>query len=185
MTMNKPVGYLTNSLTGIEGDPGAAYSYILASNGLFLRARNEHLAVTICLALQEIRGLAPLGESIQFIHGKIPTYFLNLALSVLSAKPDTEKYLAIVWDGQYRLKEPPQEAGPGHVTYDVLPNTVLDIHSHTGSMPAIFSGIDDHDEKGFAVYAVAAELRNLFPTVAIRLGTYGYMLDIEKNDVFI
>jgi len=185
MTMNKPVGYLTNSLTGIEGESGAAYNYILAGNGLFLRAKNEHLAVTICLALQEIRGLAPLGESIQFIHGKIPTYFLNLALSVLSAKPDTEKYLAIVWDGQYRLKEPPQEAGPGHVTYDVLPNTVLDIHSHTGSMPAIFSGIDDHDEKGFAIYAVAAELRNLFPTVAIRLGTYGYMLDIEKNDVFI
>jgi len=180
----KIVNYLTNSLTGLEGEPGIAYSYILASNGLFLRAKNDHLAVTVCIAEQEVRGLAPMNEDIQFVHGKIPRYLLDMALSILMANPDKEKYVAITWDGEYSIHEPHQEAGPAHVNYDVLPNTVLDIHSHTGSMPAEFSSIDDFDEKGLCLYAVVGDLRKLFPTVNIRLGIYGYYLFLENEEVF-
>ena len=71
------------------------------------------------------------------------------------------------------------------MNYETVPNTILDIHSHTGSMPAHFSGIDDHDEQGFGIYAVAADLRNLFPTVEIRLGVYGYYLPLVKSEVFM
>jgi len=38
--MTKPVNYLINSLTGLEGEPGVFYDYILAVNGLYLRAKN-------------------------------------------------------------------------------------------------------------------------------------------------
>ena len=62
------------------------------------RAKNAHLAATVCIAPCEIRGLAPLKEDIQLLHGKIPLYLLNLALSVLIAKPDIEQYLAITWE---------------------------------------------------------------------------------------
>ena len=41
--MTKPVGYLTNTLTGIEGEPGVFYDYILAAGGVYLRAKNAHL----------------------------------------------------------------------------------------------------------------------------------------------
>ena len=81
--MTKPVGYLTNSLRSIEGEPGVFYDYILAASGVYLRARNRFLAATVCIASQEIRGLAPLKEDIQLLQDNIPLYLLNLALSIL------------------------------------------------------------------------------------------------------
>ncbi|MDP2729165.1 MAG: hypothetical protein Q8O55_01625 [Dehalococcoidales bacterium] len=183
--MTKPVGFLINSLTGLEGEPGIFYDYVMAAGGLFLRAKNAHLAVTVCIAPQEVRGLAPIEESIHLIHGKISIYFLDLALSVLCAKPDIEQYLAITWQDHYSLAIPGQSQTAASVTYETLPGTVLDIHSHTGGVPARFSSIDSDDELGFCLYAVAGELRSLTPTLTLRLGVYGYFLTIEKGEVFV
>ena len=69
--MTKPVGYLTNSLTGIEGEQGVFYDYILAAGGVYLRAKKPQLAATVCIAAREIRGLAPLKEDILLLQGKI------------------------------------------------------------------------------------------------------------------
>ena len=182
--MTRPVGYLTNTLTGIEGEPGVFYDYILATGCVYLRAKNAHLAATVCIAPCEIRGLALLKEDIQLLHGKIPLYLLNIALSNMVAKPDVEQYLAITWDGSYILKTPPQQATAGSVTYETLPDTVLEIHSHTGSVPAQFSPIDDHDEQGFGLYAVVADMGNLCPTIELRLGIYGYFLSLSQSEVF-
>ena len=184
--MYNPVGYILNTNKGLTGEPGIAYDYLLGRNGLFIRAKNEHLSVTVNIADAEVRGLAPICEDIDLIHGKIPQYLLDLAISKFMLKPDIEQYMAITWEGlAYWLREPSQEAGPGHVNYETVPGTVMDLHSHTGSMPARFSGIDDFDEKGFAIYAVAADLRSLFPTVEVRLGIYGYYMDLDKSEVFL
>ena len=183
--MVKPVGYLINTVAGPQGEPSVFYDYILAEDGLFLRAKNAHLAATVCIAPQVVRGLAPLEENIQLLHGKIPMYFLNLALSVLCIKPDIEQYLALTWQGNYSLGVPSQSQTAASVTYETLPGTVLDIHSHVGGVPPRFSNIDDHDEQGFCLYAVVGDLRNLFPTVELRLGIYGYFMPLEKEDVFV
>ena len=53
-----------------------------------------------------------------------------------------EAYLAIVHDGFYRIQHPPQQQSAASVTYNTLPATVVDCHSH-GSMAAHFSGTDD------------------------------------------
>ena len=182
--MTKPVGYLTNTLTGIEGESGVFYDYILAAGGVYIRAKNAHLAATVCIAPNEIRGLAPLNEDIQLLHGRIPLYLLNLALSNMVAKPDVEQYLAITWENGYSLKTPSQQATAVSVTYETLPDTVLEIHSHTGEIPAHLSPIDDRDEQGFGLYAVVAGLRDLCPTVELRLGIHGYFLPIERNEIF-
>ncbi len=183
--MTKPVGYLTNSLTGLQGEPGVFYNYILSANGLFLQAKNAHLAATVCIAPQEVRGLAPLEESVQLLHGKIPMYFLNLALSVLCIKPDIEQYLAVIWQDNYSLGVPSQSQTAASVTYETLPGTVMDIHSHVGGVPAHFSGIDDHDEQGFCLYAVVGDPDRLCPTVELRLGIYGYFMPLGKEEVFV
>jgi len=183
--MTKPVGYLINTVAGLQGEPGVFYDYILSADGLFIQAKNAHLAATVCIAPQVVRGLAPLEENIQLLHGKIPMYFLNLALSVLCIKPDIEQYLALTWQGNYSLGVPSQSQTAASVTYETLPGTVLDIHSHVGGVPPHFSSIDDHDEQGFCLYAVVGELRNLCPTVELRLGVYGYFMPLEKEEVFV
>ena len=183
--MVKPVGYLINTVDGLQGETGTFYQYILSANGLFLQAENKHLAVTVCIAPQVVRGLAPLEETIQLLHGKVPMYLLGLALSILCTKPDIEQYLAFTWQGRYGLEKPPQSQTAASVIYETLPGTVLDIHSHVSSVPPHFSGIDDRDEQGFCLYAVAGDLRNLFPAIALRLGVYGYFMPLKKEDVFV
>ena len=182
--MVKPAGYLTNSLTGLQGEPGVFYDYIMAENGLFIRAKNDHLAATVCIAPAEVRGLAPLEHSIQLLHGKIPMYFVNLALSVLYIKPDIEQFVALTWQDTYSLSVPKQEQSPGSVIYETVPDTVLHIHSHVHGVSADFSGTDNRDEQGFCIYAVAGDLQNLCPTIALRLGVYGYFLPLGNEEVF-
>ena len=146
--MTKPVGYLTNSLAGIEGEPGVFYDYILAAGGVYLRAKNAHLAATVCIAPCEIRGLAPLKEDIQLLHGKIPLYLLNLALSSTYCQAGYRTVSGNHLGRRLQLKTPSQQATAVSVTYETLPDTVLEIHSHTGGVPAHFSPIDDQDEQG-------------------------------------
>jgi hypothetical protein len=181
----KPVGYLVNTKSGLEGEAGVFYNYIMAEDGLFIQARNNHLAATACISPQLVRGLLPLGDSVELLHGKIPMCFLNLALSVLCIKPDIEQYLALTWQDNYSLGIPSQTQTAASVTYETLPDTVLDFHSHVGGVPPHFSGIDDHDEQGFCLHAVAGDFHNLFPTVELRLGVYGYFMPLNKEDIFL
>lgn len=181
----KPAGYLINSTEALKGDPGVFYDYILAREGLYIRAKNALLSATVCIAPEEVRGLASLGESVELVHGKIPIYLLDLVLSAMCSKTYVEQYFAIIWDGGYTLRMPTLSQGAGSVRYEVLPNTIMDLHSHTFGKSPHFSDIDDRDEQGFRLYAVVSGLRDLFPTVAIRLGIYGYFVPVGKGEIFV
>jgi len=99
-------------LTGLEGEPGIAYSYILAKGGLYLRAKNENLSVTVNIADVEVRGLAPDQREYRANHGKHTALFARAAIAKFMTKPDIERYMAITWEGlAYWLREPKQEAG--------------------------------------------------------------------------
>lgn len=179
----KKVGYLLNTTEGLQGEPGFFYNYILAENGLFIRAQGPLLGATVRVARADVRGLSPLTESIELTCGKIPWYIHSLALSVFAAAPWQEHYLAVVWDRGYRLKVPSQEGNPCGVTYERLPHTVLDIHSH-GLMTSFFSGIDNRDEQGLRLYMVVGEMDTLFPETRLRVGVYGYFAPLELEKVF-
>lgn len=179
----KKVGYLLNNAGGLEGEPGFFYNYILAENGLFIRAQAPLLAATMRIAQAEVRGLAPLKESVELTYGKIPRHIHDLTISIFAADPRREHYLAVIWDRGYQLKMPAQDGGGAGVTYERLPHTVLDIHSHS-IMTAFFSWTDNHDEQGFRLYMVIGEMNTLFPEVRLRLGIYGYFAELELQEVF-
>jgi len=184
-TNNNPVGYQINTKDKLQGEYGVFYSYVMASDGLYIRAMNDLLSATINIAHVEVRGLAPLKEEIIFRHGKLPSYLLSLALSIISETPETEQYVAIVWSkNSYAVRKPEQEGTGGHVNYHVIPGTLMDIHSHTGEMPAEFSFIDNIDEQGLKLYAVAADTGADQPPITIRLGVYGYFLELGIEEVF-
>ena len=69
-----------------------------------------------------------------------------------------------------------------NVKYSKLPNTVLDIHSHT--IKAFFSGTDDRDEQGLGLFAVCGGLDRGISEVRIRAGAYGYFYPVLCQDVF-
>ena len=179
----RPVGYLLNKREGLGGEPGLFYDYILAENGLFIRARNPLIKATVCISPVEIKGLCSLDEEIELVHGKIPRRLYDLAVSIFMAGSDREQYLAITWESEYRLRMPAQERNGASVKYESLPSSVMDIHSH-GRMKAFFSSTDDTDEQGLRLYMVVGRLDTLLPEVEIRLGIYGYFRQVEKEEIF-
>jgi PRTRC genetic system protein A len=179
----KPAGYLINTREGLAGEPGLFYDYVLAGNGLFVRARSPLLEATVNIAPAEVRGLSPLEERVRLPRGKIPRSLYELALSILLGDRYHERYLAVTWEGEYRLRVPPQDRDSCGVEYEVLPNTVLDIHSH-GTMSAFFSATDDRDEQGLRLYMVVGRLDTLLPEVEIRVGVYGYFAQVKREEVF-
>ncbi len=178
-----PAGYLINTKHGQEGEPGLFFNYILARDGLYVQASGPLLRAAIRITEAEVRGLAPFEEYFELVKGKIPRYIYDLAISTLCADSLNERYLAIVWDGQYQLRLPVQDRGSAHVDYDRLPNTIVDIHSHP-NMDARFSGIDDSDEKGLQLYMVVGHVETLLPEEVMRVGIYGYFAPVEVNGVF-
>jgi len=180
----RPVSYLLNTDRGQEGTPGLFYDYILAENGLFIRARNPLIEGAICISPVEIRGLSPLEERIELVHGKIPWHLYDLSLSVLMASNDREQYLAITWEDEYRLRLPAQERNAASVKYENLPSSVMDIHSH-GIMKPFFSGTDNEDEQGLRLYMVVGRLDTLLPEIEMRVGVYGYFASVQFEEVFM
>jgi len=179
----KPVGYLLNTEEGLTGDAGLYYDYIFARTGVFIRARNPLLKVTLCISPAEIRGLRPLDEEIELTHGKIPHALYDLAISALMVNSSLEQYLAVTWDGQYHLTIPTQDREPAKVRYERLGSTIMDIHSH-GAMRAFFSYDDNADEQGLCLDMVVGRLNTLIPDVEIRLGVYGYFAPVTTEDIF-
>jgi len=179
----KIVGYLINEQEGLVGEPGLFYNYILAGNGLLVKGQSPLMTAQVLIAPAEVRGLAHLEEALILQHGKIPRHLYELALSLLSADSYCERYLAITWEGEYRLRVPIQTGTGGGVEYEVLPNTVVDIHSH-GAMPAFFSATDNKDEQGLKLYMVVGKLNTLIPEVKLRIGVYGYFAQVDKSEVF-
>ena len=179
----KPAGYLINTPLPI-GERGTAYTYVLAGNGVFLEAENPLVRTRILLAEASVRGLAPLGPYLELKHSLVPGYLMDLVVSACCARPDQEVYAAIAWDGQeYRVVFPVQDGGGGHVSYEVVPNTVVGVHSH-GGMGAFFSSTDDADDQGFLVSVVLGEVGRLVPMARARLCVYGYFAPAELEEVF-
>jgi len=179
----KPVGYLLNTKEGLAGEAGLYYDFIFARTGVFIRAENPLLRATLCINSAEIRGLGPLYEDMELVHGKIPHALYDLAIYALMASCPLERYLAVTWEGQYHLTTPTQWREPAEVKYKRVSSTMLDIHGH-GTMGAFFSGVDDADEQGLRLYMVVGKLDTLIPEVEMRLGVYGYFAPVTMEDIF-
>ncbi len=166
------------------GQPGTAYTYELAGNGLFLEAHNAQLRVRIPLAEAQVRGLPALEPYLHLIHGKVPSHLLELVASTFGATPDQERYAAIVWEGEYSIRIPSQDCTAGSIHYETIPNTVVNLHSHPGQLGAFFSGTDNRDDQGFQVSVVVAEVSRLIPCARARVCLYGYFWEAPLAQVF-
>ncbi|MCK4783124.1 MAG: hypothetical protein KAV87_05185 [Desulfobacteraceae bacterium] len=178
----KMVGYLFNRQEGLEGQRGIYYDYIVASNGIFIEAKNKLLEVRIPLAYCDIRGLAPLKMKLQLTYGSIPQWFFDRSLHTFLTDTAREHYVAIIGDAGYHFHVPIQEGEGDSVSYEKGNKVVLEMHSH-GQMGAWFSHQDNEDETGLKVYGVVGQLDKT-PVVKLRLGVYGYYIPLAWSEVF-
>ena len=177
----------TDTLPAI--DPANLYEFVIAANGVFVRARRSGLEAMIPISTCEIRGLQPVEPYVRLEAGKIPLVCAQAILAKFQSDLPNE---SLVWvrleDKKWKVIKPGQIANE----YSVHPvdpfdpagaAALVDVHSHD-TMEPFFSTEDDKDETGFRVFAVFG-LLDTEPSVMARLGIYGYYWNLFAGDVFV
>lgn len=172
------------------------YQYVMAQNGVFVRAENRFVDACIKVVSLRgptiaIRGLQPITGWVRLKLPKLPLTLLDAALSDAQASvranqlDETLSY--VVWrNGRYHLIRPnDQQASPTSVvsqTVELGETVVMDMHSHGAASP-YFSPTDNRDETRLRFYGVLGNV-NTSPHWLFRLGIYGYWLELSQDALF-
>ncbi len=126
---------------------------------------------------------------------KIPAHIFSKVMGFFKSISDELNYevlVHIIYDTEeteYIIKVPKQrisEASVNSETDEPYPDRyihVMDFHSHN-TMPAVFSGTDNADEKETRLYAVAGRFNRTFPEITVRAGCAGKFIPLNPEDVF-
>lgn len=192
---NNLVTYHVHKHDHLPANDALAYQYVLASNGVFVRAATRFFTALLPVTACTVRGLKPLHHSFQLHVPRMPARLLDTILSdarrarrLDGGRPDNglnEVLYQFHHHGQrVQVKKPPQQAtavsvlAPGCDDANIL----CDLHSH-GNMSAFFSQTDDADEQAAKLYAVIGKL-DTAPEIRLRVGVYGYWMALSVTAVF-
>ena len=175
------------ALAAAEGLPpvkAAGYEYLVAANGLMIRAEDSRMSACLMVAHARLRGLAHVVPDAQLKLPRIPCAFLWSLLASARRHLPNERAFQFTWeDGAWRCAVPFREATPTTLQYADNPAAVVDLHSH-GELPAFFSETDDGDEQGLRFYVVIGEVGSDAPTITARVGVYGHHRLVPAATIF-
>jgi PRTRC genetic system protein A len=167
-----------------------AYQYVMAGNGVFLRAENRFVSIIAPIARCRVRGLPPLEKELRLKIPRLPEPLLAAVVNDAGRMraPDG-KLLEALYHVHHTgraacVVKPRQKASAAHVASfsGGDPDILLDLHSH-GGMPAFWSATDNTDEVGFRFYAVIGRLDGM-SEIRLRLGVYGYFVSLPLAALF-
>lgn len=179
----------------LPANDALAYQYILAGNGVFIRAETRFFEALLPIAPCTVRGLAPLQHHFRLKVPRIPPRLLDTVLTDARCarrqngnQPDNrlnELLYQFHHHGQtVQVKKPPQCATAVSVTAAGSDDAAIicDLHSH-GNMRAFWSSADDADEQSARLFAVIGKL-DTEPEIRVRVGIYGYWMALPVTAVF-
>ena len=167
-----------------------AYQYIVAGNGVFIRAETRFFNVLMPISICAVRGLMPLQGQFRLEVPRIPERLLATVLADARRawRPDNglnEVLYHFYHLGQsVQVKKPPQRStAVSVVTTGGDDSAILcDLHSH-GNMRAFWSSTDDADEQSARIFIVIGKL-DTEPEIRMRVGVYGYWRPLPITAVF-
>lgn len=193
--MNKP---LCNHIIATQPLPPInAYlkEYILAGNGVFLRAVRPELEALIPLVETEISGLPLVTPAVKLSYPQVPqSIVLKLWQHSILAQNKLGSPVEILFYLQWKSNHwqytiPPQEQDITRCTpVDTglgsdYAQACIELHSHH-ALTAQFSDEDDVAEQQFRIYAVLGEIFSGTPTLCVRVGIYGHHYLIPASWIF-
>lgn len=184
------VTYHVHQSDPLPANNALAYQYILAGNGLFIRAETHFFEAILPIASCIVRGLAPLRRHFRLKVPRIPARLLDTILTdaCRARRPDgglNEVLYQFHHHGQtVQVKKPPQQTSIASVMAAGSDDAavICDLHSH-GNMRAFWSATDDTDEQGSQLYAVIGKL-DTEPEIRLRVGVYAYWQPLPVTAVF-
>ncbi len=187
---NNLVTYHVHKCVPLPANDALAYQYILAGNGVFIRAETRFFEVILPIAPCSIRGLEPLPHHFHLKIPRIPVRLLDTVLiDARRARRSDGDLNEVLYQFHHhgqtvQVQKPAQHATAVTVLAAGVadPAIICDLHSH-GNMSAFFSRTDDADEQAAKVYAVIGKLDTV-PEIRLRVGAYGYWLPLPVTAVF-
>jgi len=173
-----------------ENEPieAALFEYLLAGNGLFVRAKRGEFAVSLPLSIQNISGLPTASVGISWTKPRIPALLwqqvLQHARQMHSSSSFKEEVYLIYWDkvlSDWQWLASGRESNwSSTIADDTLPEYAeccIELHTHPpGALN--FSGADDADELGkFRIFAILIDVHDK-PKIRFRCGVYDHLIPI-------
>lgn len=178
-----------------ENDPidAVLYEYLLAGNGLFVRAKRREFAVSLPLSVKKIQGLPNAATGIfwekPLIEPSLWRDLLSHARETHTSASFKEEVYLIYWD-QVDCCWKWLAAGREHsmastIADDTLPeyaDCCIELHTHPpGALN--FSRADDADELGkFRIFAILIDVHDK-PKIRFRCGVYDHLVPIPSSFV--
>jgi PRTRC genetic system protein A len=168
----------------------AAYQYLLAGNGIFVRTETRFWSACIPVSRCPVRGLPELNPRFALKVPRLPDSLLTAVIGDARQRRGADGRLhealyRFRYDGQrVQAIRPVQHATHSSVSTQQVggSDTLLELHTH-GSTPAYWSASDDKDEQGACLYAVLGKLDGR-PEMKLRVGIYGYWYRLPVTAVF-
>lgn len=187
---NNIVTYHVHKQTPLPPNDALAYQYILAGNGLFIRAETRFFNCLMPITRSNVRGLVPLQGRFRLNVPRLPDRLLATVLADArrARQPDGGLNEALYQFHHHghtvQVKKPPQQTTPISVQAAAgrEPAIICELHSH-GTMKAFWSPTDNADEQGARLYAVIGRLDSR-PEMRLRVGAYGYWHPLPVTAVF-
>ncbi len=192
--IDKLVTYHIHNRDPLPANDALAYQYVLAGNGVFIRAETRFFTALLSVTACTVRGLPSLRPQFQLLVPRIPARLLDaiLADARRARRPDNglnEVLYQFHHHGRaVQVKKPAQHTTPTSMATSVTTavadaaSIICDLHSH-GNIRAFFSQTDNTDEQGARLYAVIGRLDSE-PEMRLRVGVYGYWLELPLTAVF-
>lgn len=167
------------------------YQYVVAGNGLFIRAEDSRMEACAPVVFTGVYGLPYLDTVARFKVPRIPSDYLWSVLASARRHSPNEALYQFIHDPSaarlsnvpWRVTMPTQTGSVAALAFQDEPDAVVDLHSH-GALAPFFSTTDDGDEKGFRFYCVIGQVETSRPTIVARVGVYGYHWNVPIETVF-
>lgn len=185
-----PPKLVGHRIAASENDPidSGLFEYLLAGNGLFVRAKRNEFVVSLPLTVQKVLGLPRASIGISWTKPRIaPSLWqeiLSHARKENSSSSFKEEVYLVYWDkviSEWNWKASGREqTWASTVADDSLPeyaDSCIELHTHPpGALN--FSLADDRDELGkFRIFAILIDVHDK-PKIRFRCGVYEHLVPI-------
>lgn len=175
----------------MEGIEALLYEYVLAGNGVILRAQREEFSVSIPLVYRRIKGIPASFIGIRWHKPRVPQrLWAEICLHAnLNNSKDTfkEELYLIFWDKRSQTWEwttsGKDRTWSSTIADDTRPeysDACIEVHTHPPGAYQ-FSGADDRDESGkFRIFGIISDVHDI-PKIRFRCGIYDHLIPIPSS----
>ena len=175
-----------------EAITAVMFEYLMAGNGLFIRAKRREFSVCLPVCRESIKGLPEVNSRIVWHKPRIPSYIWQGILENARADSDSlnfrEDVYIVFWHettSQWYWKNIGTERGWARTLADdsqkEYGEACIELHTHPDGV-IHFSQADDRDESGkFRIFGILVDVHSPNPKIRFRCGVYDYFAQIPAD----